>query len=611
MSDTPSHGYTESDTDCVAALYLKFPSFITSKQLQDHINNHGFGSDVVDIDMHVRLPNKMPAGSAKVLIAPPSLQADFISSLNGSRVQHKHRLSVQPYKHKGRLHYKDLPDRIQRKMQRKASTISQFAEKKEPCKIFVEGNLPQNINREHLQKHFIEYKDAITNIELKSEKRRNRFALITLKSPSSARRAIDRYNQTSLLGKYKIKVDMYRPYLPLSSSASCPDMHYSVAKWPQEVAACPEHQSLDDNPKFPSKIKSSRRNIMVISSTAEQPEQRQVDSGHSLTEFHSSEISLSSSVHGYGKQMPAAASQKIVTNYIDEEEDQLQNTMTVVIVENLHPCISPEDIEKLTGVKIVGYTPSDKTLDNVAAYIEVTNSRSACTIADKLNGSVIHGKKLSCFMTDSNSLRQQAYESSLSCQHEEQLLMPDSLDLTTEHSLAKTENVPLFYLGDEKHTRMSKQSPTCFSHEATTSSLAIPLKPVNEPQSMLSVVSLEKPQPVLPTDPMFEPQYMSSIVPGNEQFLLPIDPVYESQAMLPFMQMYPMMPIAPPYDQQPTLSPVYPTLPFASENEQAILPIAPAYPILPVNVSPVYSPQSTSPVPPVQEQQTSEPAAQM
>ena len=131
-----------------AALYLKFPTFIRRRQLEDHIGKYGFGCNVVWIDMHNNKYTGKPAGSAKVLVMPHTLMDHFISVLHGTCLPGKYQqlLSVQPY-----VQIKD--------------------KKSSPHKVFVGSGLPPTITKEDVRKHFEQVRDAITKLQIVRERK--------------------------------------------------------------------------------------------------------------------------------------------------------------------------------------------------------------------------------------------------------------------------------------------------------------------------------------------------------------------------------------------------------------------------------------------------------
>ena len=356
--------------------------------------------------MHcVNASNKRPAGTAKVLITPSSLHDEFISVLNGSRLQGNHFLSVKPYLERKQRSTKEPP--------KNSSGTRQESQIKEPCIVFVGPLLPNYINKGHIQAHFREYNDAIIGIEFKGDRqRRGCHVLLTFKSSISATRAIDRYNHTVLNGKHKIKLDIYKPRYPMSSSMSCPTMPVSTSSAMHSPSTKSKQASSTEKGKIPAledKIHSSDQpgthgevasNVIHHSVGYQSTEQL---SSSRPTDYGFGETSTSSPLGA------VAAYNEIVSDYNDSEEDQLQNTVTTVIVENLDSSVTRKEIESLTGVSITHYTPSHSTPGKVAAWIEVVNSKHACTIAEKLDGKEIHRKKVHCFITDSNTLIQEMH----------------------------------------------------------------------------------------------------------------------------------------------------------------------------------------------------------
>ena len=197
--------------------------------------------------MHcINTSNKRSAGTAKISMTPFSLHDEFISVLSGSQLLDKHFLSVEPYLERKQRSTKEPP--------RKISQTKQESQTKEPCIVFVGPLLPNYINKAHIQTHFRECNDAITDIEFKGDRqRRGCHVLLTFKSSSSAMRAIDRYNRTFLLGKHKLRLNLYNPHRPMPSSASCPTLPVSTA-------------SAVHSPNIKSKRTSSTEKAKVLTS---------------------------------------------------------------------------------------------------------------------------------------------------------------------------------------------------------------------------------------------------------------------------------------------------------------------------------------------------------
>ena len=432
--------------------------------------------------MHIlNVYNRKPAGSAKVLIRPLSLQDKFISILDGSLLPGKQGyVSVKPYYERKRTNNKEPP--------RKVPHTTWQPQEKEPCVVFVGPVLPHFINKSDIQAHFREHKDAIANIEFKGDQRRRGcYVLLTFKSASSAMRAIDRYNRTFVLGKHKIKVELYKPYRAMSSTASCPTMQGSTAssmhmltrKTKSKQASSTETAStLKD--EAPSSDK-----VGTLDNTAF--EAKQHSAGPHFIEPLSSCEPLESCA---GKNSTIGpVSKEFIPPYSDDEEDQLQNTVTTVIVENLDPNITQKELESLTGVNIICYTPSHLTPEKTAAWIEVANSKYACTFADKLDGKMICGKKVYCSLTDSCMLQEQSYAfPSLKDPPKEEL--PLSQPILPSHD-AQQEYLSLFFLGD-KHPL--QESHTSFSQDPT---ITVPfIFPSDSP------LPVQEPKPPIPVAPL-------------------------------------------------------------------------------------------------------------
>ena len=395
-------------------------------------------------------------------------------------MQDKYRITVQPYRQQKSRQCKRTPTPTEQtpksaqthQAQRKTLCTTQ----KEPCIILVGSRLPNYLNKDHIQKHFSEFKDAITNIEFKVDKsKRGCFVLITLKSSSSAMKAVKRYNHTSLLGKHKIKVELYKS---LPSSMSCPAIHGSTSEsthytltTADEKQACPPSQTC------PNLAAQSYLSGTVLDE-AHQTGQRgvittsclNIDAAHLLT-FPPSVVPHSSGQLATADMYEPSG---IPRYMVGSEGNELNSSNTTVIVENLDPNVSQNDIEALLGVSVDSYTPSHMTPGNVA-WIEVADSQCAHAIAEKLYGQVVRGRELCCSLAPSSTLHQQIFGSTSYNQYEEQWSLSHSLDFTPPGSVSKIEHPPSFFLGHCEFPD-SHRSQDAFTEEPSLiSSISLPV----------------------------------------------------------------------------------------------------------------------------------------
>jgi hypothetical protein len=487
---------------------VRFPPFIKKKQLADHIEKHGFGENVIDIEMHcINVSNKRPAGTAKVLIAPFSLNDEFISVLNGSRLLGKHLLSIEPYL-----------ERKQRSLKGPSKHFSETRQESqivEPCIVFVGPLLPNYINKGHIQAHFRECNDAIIGIEFKGNRqRRGCHVMLTFKSSSSATKAIDRYNHTFLLGKHKVKLDYYKPQHPMSSSVSCPTRPVSTSSAMHSPNTKSKQTSSTEKGKISDKIHSSDQ-LGTHGEVASNVIHHSVGY-HSTGQLYSSrptECDLGVTSTGPGTLGATAAYNERVSDsdYHDSEEDQLQNTATTVIIENLDSSVTQKEIESLTGVAITCYIPSHSTPGKVAAWIEVVNSKYACTIAEKFDGKVIHGKKVHCFITDSNSF---------STFKEDQLPSAQSSD-SHNRPQQHIENFPTLEDPSRESLHLSQSIPPSSTESFTSDSLAIVLQQHTHSSPTFREPPLEQPtsQPVPDHNNIAQQEYLTLFFLGDQHLL--------------------------------------------------------------------------------------------
>ena len=453
----------------------------------------------------------------------------------------KHLLSVEPYL--------DRKQRSTKEPQRKASQprVSEEPQVKEPCIVFVGPLLPNYINKGHIQSHFREYNNAITGIEFKGDRqRRGCHVLLTFKSLSSATRAIDQYNHTFLLGKHKLKLKTHRP---MSSSTSSPTMPVSTASAMHYPNTKSKQKSSTEETKSPTsrdKINSLDQHSEVASNVIH----RSVGY-HSTGQLSSSRPTdcalgqISTSTLGI-----AAACKETVFDYSDSE-DQLQDTVTTVIVENLDANVTQKEIESLTGVVITCYTPSHSTPDKVAAWIEVANSKHACTIAEKFDGKVVHGKKIGCFITDSHTLQEEMHSYFTSKNPSEDHLPSDSAEsspLIDRHNTMQLQvrSCPTFENPLKEPQHLSQNFPpntmesfisgshTIAVQQHTHSSHTFRDPPQEQPFTM--------PQPV--SSHTAEQEYLALFFLGDQPPLQQLQPTFPQEGIAPFIN--PQLPIREP-----------------------------------------------------------------
>ena len=76
--------------------------------------------------------------------------------------------------------------------------------------VFVGSGLPSFVSKCHLKDHFKDLSDNISHIRLIRDKETKRFKghrFITFRSQESAQLAVNKYNKSLLLGKFKLKVE--------------------------------------------------------------------------------------------------------------------------------------------------------------------------------------------------------------------------------------------------------------------------------------------------------------------------------------------------------------------------------------------------------------------
>ena len=164
-------------------LMFKFP-VAASGFIDDHLKVHGCSDFIVEY-------KPLSSNSARITV-PKSEGFGVMSNLNGSKVDGKYKLTVEPYRSHTGAHAAKATD-----------SSHLVTSKDENCTLYVGSKLPEYTNEQHFRDHFGMFASAITKIELirdKSTKIFKGFAFITFSSHEVARTAMTALNRSTLLG---------------------------------------------------------------------------------------------------------------------------------------------------------------------------------------------------------------------------------------------------------------------------------------------------------------------------------------------------------------------------------------------------------------------------
>ena len=394
-----------------AALYLKFPGFLREPELKAHLVKHGFACNIVAIDMHFNKHTKYPAGSAKVLLTPPSLVDHFISSLHGTCLpgEYQQLLSVQPYVVQSRHQL--------------------TKEKLKPCKVFIGSGLPSTICEKDIREHFVEYAHVITNVEVIRESKRDTcYVVVTFETKISATKAIENYHNSYFYGK-RIKVEVYKPkYQPPSPAAdpvtvSRPKIYSKAMKGHKtnqsdyHLINKPDHVKKNAALESLNPTSSKTSNDIKLSKSTDSTKGIPLNfEAVKLANENPNGSTTIINLAGEPLSLECTFRHQTCKKYSAEDEVQHLSNTTTVNVENLDPNVSQNELEHLTGVKIDRYVPSNLTPEKTAAWIEVANHEDALTIASNLNERNVLGTNIHCCAIESSALHKcrQSYHSDYS-----------------------------------------------------------------------------------------------------------------------------------------------------------------------------------------------------
>jgi RNA recognition motif-containing protein len=211
------------------AVFAKFSPSITTDQLYDHFADNGFDKTKVDIHRRTDRATGKPSANAMVLTTSP--EEEIISQLNGTVIMGKYTLTVEPFR---RLSKKPIRKSVSALSAMSGTSpeivgsdckgIALSAES-ESCRVFVGARLPEDVTEQHIRKHFREFSHAISKVDCIRDKRTNAskgYFFVMFRTEAYANMAIRSLNQSLLLGKYKLKVELQKSY---PNSSTMPSLH--------------------------------------------------------------------------------------------------------------------------------------------------------------------------------------------------------------------------------------------------------------------------------------------------------------------------------------------------------------------------------------------------
>ena len=253
-ADDPTDSDTESVCSTTSAssfssekrtkVFIKFSPSITTDQLYDHFASNGFDKTKVEIRRLTNRATGKPNPNAVVLTT--SREDEIISLLNGTVIMGKCTLTVEP-----------ICPQNKKPIRKSASALSMpgaspeivtqtckgiaLSTESESCRVFVGARLPEYVTEQHIREHFREFSHAISKVDSVRDKHTNAskgYFFVTFQTEAYANMAIRTLNQSLLLGKHKLKVELQKSY-PNSSTLN-PDQNLcypvKITKLPVSVS---------------------------------------------------------------------------------------------------------------------------------------------------------------------------------------------------------------------------------------------------------------------------------------------------------------------------------------------------------------------------------------
>ena len=215
-----------------AKVFAKFSPSVTTDQLYDHFADNGFDRTQVDIRRRTNRATGKPSGTAMVLTTSP--EEEIIALLNGTVIVGKYTLKIEAFRQQSKKPIKKSTSTLSvlsgtsAEMEKPNCKKIASSTESDSCRIFVGAGLPKYVNEQHIQEHFHEFSHAITKVDCIRDKQTNTskgYFFVTFKTEASANMAIQRLNQSLLLGKHKLKVEHQKSHANVISSPSMPILH--------------------------------------------------------------------------------------------------------------------------------------------------------------------------------------------------------------------------------------------------------------------------------------------------------------------------------------------------------------------------------------------------
>lgn len=211
MSQKKKQHLTLCDDTSVKTLYVgvkcsKFPSYVTSKHLQQHFSE--FEKQIENASIVRDLETNESKGYGFVKFSSHKATVDAFQKLNGTKLQGRFTLVLSYYadsNDSGEQHNSELYFRA------------------------MKSKLPDYINKRHIQHHFAEFKADIIRIVVAYDQKKHEskgFGFVQFSSAQAASKAKKKLHGSKLIGKFPLYIN-YRNSSKASSRVMSPTTHSS------------------------------------------------------------------------------------------------------------------------------------------------------------------------------------------------------------------------------------------------------------------------------------------------------------------------------------------------------------------------------------------------